>query len=99
MSSGNKNTVHPSFRATLIIYVAFSFFSSSATIKTNMILVMQQHVIIILFEIDVGWVYDGSKGQRHTPSSPFFTMFQSTTLLCTALRSSRKNIPSAMLLS
>lgn len=31
MSSGNKKVEHPSFLATLIIYVAFSFFSSSAT--------------------------------------------------------------------
>lgn len=30
MSSGNKKTEHPSFRATLIIYVAFNFLSSSA---------------------------------------------------------------------
>lgn len=30
ISSGNKKIEHPSFRATLIIYVAFDFLSSSA---------------------------------------------------------------------
>jgi hypothetical protein len=33
MSSGNKKTVHPSFLATLMMYVAFSFFSSTTEKK------------------------------------------------------------------
>ena len=87
MSSGNQNTVHPSFLATVMMYVAFIFFSSSATTKAN----------------DNGNVKNlkltQESEQRYTPSSPFFTIFQSTTLLCTALRRSRKNIPSDKLLS
>lgn len=35
MSSGNRKTEHPSFRATLMMYVAFNFFSSSAKVKGN----------------------------------------------------------------
>lgn len=35
MSSGNKKMEQPSFRATLIIYVAFNLFSSSTIITTK----------------------------------------------------------------
>lgn len=33
MSSGNRKTEHPSFRAILMMYVAFNFFSSAGTVK------------------------------------------------------------------
>lgn len=35
MSSGNRKMEHPSFRATLMIYVEFNFLSSSAICPTD----------------------------------------------------------------
>lgn len=53
MSSGSKKTVQPSFLATLIMYVAFSFLSSSATMKANDMLLVKIHRITqYIHEID-----------------------------------------------
>jgi hypothetical protein len=51
MSSGNKKTVHPSFLATLMMYVAFSFSSSSTTEKKKKL--MQQRSEIEATKVNV----------------------------------------------
>lgn len=100
MSSGSRNTEHPIFLATLMVYVAFSFFSSSAELKGNSesanATVFQKDTYINSQKLSSN---SNSNVHMNRPSSPFVTTFQLTTLGCTALRSSRKNRPFDKLLS
>lgn len=112
ISSGNKKMEHPSFRATLIIYVAFNFLSSSAIMKNNKVRNFFPTVlcISILFTLcsmmkrsKLGQNFHFIPHQKYKkvdiPVSPIVTTLQLTTLGSTALRSSRKKIPFESFLS
>lgn len=96
MSSGNKKMEQPSFRATLIMYVAFNFFSSA--------IIEQKKRSPLIWSVLSSKLGYSSKLwtimlQEILPLSPLETRFQLTTLGSTALRSSRKKIPFDRLLS
>lgn len=112
ISSGNKKMEHPSFRATLIIYVAFNFLSSSAIMKNNKVrnffrTVLCISILLMLSSMPkrskLGQICQFVPHQKYKkvdiPVSPLVTTLQLTTLGSTALRSSRKKIPFERFLS
>lgn len=102
MSSGNKKIEHPSFRATLIMYVAFNFFSSSITTtkkSLNFFIHIEERVLNFFHFSQTNYIKKILTSQKIIPLSPLDTRFQLTTLGSTALRRSRKNSPFERFLS